>query len=113
MKDIGMRARIIILFLIVSIGGLVVLNMVFQRNNQNSQKILDTMELSAQMRDLEFKGEKDLKTAENIMKNHDAAKARLSMALTSSRIISSVVLLFISCSPRASSSLSSCASLSR
>ncbi|MFW5628665.1 MAG: ATP-binding protein [Candidatus Cloacimonadaceae bacterium] len=95
MKDIGMRARIIILFLIVSIGGLVVLNMVFQRNNQNSQKILDTMELSAQMRDLEFKGEKDLKTAENIMKNHDAAKARLSMALTSSRIISSVVLLFI------------------
>jgi|LSQX01.1.fsa_nt_gb two-component system nitrogen regulation sensor histidine kinase NtrY len=95
MKDIGMRARIIILFLIVSIGGLVVLNMVFQRNNQNSQKILDTMELSAQMRDLEFKGEKDLKTAENIMKNHDAAKARLSMALSSSRIISSVVLLFI------------------
>lgn len=95
MKDIGMRARIIILFLIVSIGGLVVLNMVFQRNNQNSQKILDTMELSAQMRDLEFKGEKDLKTAENIMKNHDAAKARLSMALNSSLFVSSVVLVFI------------------
>ncbi len=90
-----MRARIIILFLIVSIGGLVFLNMVFQKNNQNSQKILKTLELSAQMRELEFKSEKDLKTAENIMKNHDAAKARLSMALNSSLFVSSVVLVFI------------------
>lgn len=95
MKNISMRARIIILFLIVSIGGLVFLNMVFQKNNQNSQKILKTLELSAQMRELEFKSEKDLKTAENIMKNHDAAKARLSMALNSSLFVSSVVLVFI------------------
>lgn len=95
MKNIGMSTRIIILFLVISIGGLVALNMIFQRNNENSQKILDTMELSAQMRELEFKSEKDLRTAENIMKNHDAAKARLSMALSSSRIVSSVVLLFI------------------
>lgn len=95
MKNISMRARIIILFLIVSIGGLVFLNMVFQKNNQNSQKILKTLELSAQMRELEFKSEKDLKAAENIMKNHDAAKARLSMALNSSLFVSSVVLVFI------------------
>ncbi|MFA5615051.1 MAG: ATP-binding protein, partial [Methanoculleus sp.] len=91
----GMRTRIILLFLVVSIGGLVALNMVFQKNNENSQKILDTMELSAQMRELDFKSEKDLRAAENIMKNHDAAKARLSMALSSSRIVSSVVLLLI------------------
>lgn len=90
-----MRTRIILLFLVVSIGGLVALNMVFQKNNENSQKILDTMELSAQMRELDFKSEKDLRAAENIMKNHDAAKARLSMALSSSRIVSSVVLLLI------------------
>jgi two-component system nitrogen regulation sensor histidine kinase NtrY len=95
MKNIGMRTRIILLFLVVSIGGLVALNMVFQKNNENSQKILDTMELSAQMRELDFKSEKDLRAAENIMKNHDAAKARLSMALSSSRIVSSVVLLLI------------------
>ena len=90
-----MSTRIIILFLVVSIGGLVALNMLFQKNNDNSQKILDTMELSAQMRELDFKSEKDLRAAENIMKNHDAAKARLSMALSSSRIVSSVVLLLI------------------
>lgn len=90
-----MRTRIILLFLVVSIGGLVALNMVFQKNNENSQKILDAMELSAQMRELDFKSEKDLRAAENIMKNHDAAKARLSMALSSSRIVSSVVLLLI------------------
>ncbi|NLO44825.1 MAG: HAMP domain-containing protein [Candidatus Cloacimonetes bacterium] len=95
MKNIGMSTRIIILFLVVSIGGLVALNMLFQKNNDNSQKILDTMELSAQMRELDFKSEKDLRAAENIMKNHDAAKARLSMALSSSRIVSSVVLLLI------------------
>lgn len=94
MKNIGMRARIILLFLVVSIGGLVVLNMVFQKSNDKSQNILKEMELSEQLRELKFKSENDVRAAEAIMKTHDSAKTRLMAALSYSRIVSSVVLLF-------------------
>jgi len=91
----GLRTRIFILFIIVSIGGLIVLNNVFQSKHQNIHDALEEMELSSQLRELRHFSHEDSLKAQALMRNFNEAKAVVSIALSDSRTMSSVVLFII------------------
>jgi nitrogen fixation/metabolism regulation signal transduction histidine kinase len=91
----GMRTQIIALFLIVSIGGLVILNNVFQAKQENIHSALKGMELSSQLRDIRHYSSEDSLQAEALMRDFNEAKAVVNIALSDSRVMTSVVLLLV------------------
>lgn len=95
MPKIGLRSRIFILFIIVSIGGLIVLNNVFQSKHANIHEALAQMELSSQLREIRQHSHADSLKAQALMRNFNEAKAVVNIALSDSRTMSSVVLLII------------------
>lgn len=95
MLKTGLRTRIFILFVIVSIGGLVVLNNVFQVKHQNIHQAMADMELSSQLREIRQYSHEDSLQAQALMRKFNEAKAVVNIALGDSRTMSSVVMLII------------------
>lgn len=95
MPKLGMRTLIILLFIIVSIGGLILLNNVFQRSNNNIHDSLRKMELSSRLREIKLHSRQDSLKAESLMKDFNSTKAVVNLALGDSRVATSVVLLLI------------------
>lgn len=95
MYKIGLRTRIIILFVIVSIGGLMIMNNVFQARQTDIHSAMEKLELSERLRELKQYSHVDSLKAEGIMRDFNEAKAVISLTLNESRTISSVVLLII------------------
>lgn len=90
-----MRERIIFIFLLVSIGGFVLLNIFYQKSNEDTHQILGTMQLSEEMRQLNFAQSSDVAKAESIMKRYDSAKGLLTANIRKSQMMSSVLLFLI------------------
>ncbi|HOA28991.1 MAG: HAMP domain-containing protein [Candidatus Cloacimonetes bacterium] len=95
MPKTGLRTRIFLLFLVVSIGGLMVLNNVFQSKHANIHEALEVMELSGHLREIRQYSHEDSLKAQALMHNFNEAKAVVNIALSDSRMMSSVVLLII------------------
>jgi nitrogen fixation/metabolism regulation signal transduction histidine kinase len=95
MPKTGLRTRIFLLFLVVSIGGLMVLNNVFQSKHANIHEALEVMELSGHLREIRQYSHEDSLKAQALMRNFNEAKQWLNIALSDSRTMSSVVLLII------------------
>jgi nitrogen fixation/metabolism regulation signal transduction histidine kinase len=95
MPKTGLRTRIFLLFLVVSIGGLMVLNNVFQSKHTNIHEALEVMELSGHLREIRQYSHEDSLKAQALMHNFNEAKAVVNIALSDSRMMSSVVLLII------------------
>ncbi len=95
MLKFGMRTWIILLFIIVSIGGLILLNNVFQSRNEDIHNSLVKMELSSRLREIKLHSREDSLKAESLMKDFNSTKAVVNVALGNSRIVTSVVLLLI------------------
>lgn len=95
MPKTGLRTRIFLLFLVVSIGGLMVLNNVFQSKHANIHEALEVMELSGHLREIRQYSHEDSLKAQALMRNFNEAKAVVNIALSDSRMMSSVVLLII------------------
>lgn len=95
MLKFGMRTWIILLFIIVSIGGLILLNNVFQSRNEDIHNSLVKMELSSRLREIKLHSREDSLKAESLMKDFNSTKAVVNIALGNSRIVTSVVLLLI------------------
>ncbi len=95
MPKTGLRTRIFLLFLIVSIGGLMVLNNVFQSKHANIHEALEVMELSGHLREIRQFSHEDSLKAQTLMRSFNEAKAVVNIALSDSRTVSSVVLLII------------------
>lgn len=95
MPRFGLHVRIILLFLFVSIGGLLVLNMVFQSKQEGIHSAIGRMELSERLRNLQLASSEDSLKAREIMQEYDAAKALLNISLGDSRVVTSVVLFLV------------------
>ncbi|MCK9557070.1 MAG: HAMP domain-containing sensor histidine kinase [Candidatus Cloacimonetes bacterium] len=95
MKQLGFRSTIIILFLSVSIGGLMLLNAAFQAKQEEIHLAIEGMELSERLREIRFYTNEDSLKAGDIMREYDASKALLNVALGNSRLVTSVVLLLV------------------
>lgn len=95
MLKTGLRTRIFILFVIVSIGGLILLNNVVQSKHRNIHEAMEQMELSSQLREIRQHSHEDSLKAQALMRNFNEAKAVVNIALSDSRTMSSVVLLII------------------
>ncbi len=95
MPKLGMRTRIILLFIIVSIGGLILLNNVFQSKNENIHNTLGSLDLASQFREIRLHSQEDSLKAESLMKGFNSTRAAVDIALGDSRIVTSVVLLMI------------------
>lgn len=95
MPKTGLRTRIFLLFLVVSISGLMVLNNVFQSKHANIHEALEVMELSGHLREIRQYSHEDSLKAQALMHNFNEAKAVVNIALSDSRMMSSVVLLII------------------
>ncbi|MDD3097836.1 MAG: hypothetical protein PHU99_08965, partial [Candidatus Cloacimonetes bacterium] len=89
MLKTGLRTRIFILFIIVSIGGLIVLNNVFQTKHANIHEAMEQMELSSQLREIRQASHDDSLKAQTLMRSFNEAKAVVNIALSDSRTMSS------------------------
>jgi len=74
MPKTGLRTRIFLLFLIVSIGGLMVLNNVFQSKHANIHEALEVMELSGHLREIRQFSHEDSLKAQTLMRSFNEAK---------------------------------------
>lgn len=95
MPKIGMRAWIILFFVIVSIGGLILMNNVFQIKHDKIHDALENMELSEQFREIRLFSKEDSLKAETMMRDFNATKAVVNVALGDSRLVTSVLLFCI------------------
>lgn len=95
MPRIALHTRIIVLFLCVSIGGLILLNRVFQSKQEEIHGAIGRMELSERLRGVQHFSLQDSVKAQEIMREYDAAKALLNVSLGDSRLVTSVVLFFV------------------
>lgn len=95
MHKFGLRSTIIFLFLFVSIGGLMVLNMAFQAKQEDIHGAIERMELSDELRSIMFLSAEDSLKAQTVMREYDSAQAVLSISLGDSRVVTSVVLLLV------------------
>lgn len=92
---IGIRTCILVLYLIVSIGGLIVLNRVFQTNQQQIQNAMGSMELSEDLRQIRFYSYDDSLQAAKIMQSFAQAKGIVKLSLSESRFYAALTLLII------------------
>lgn len=95
MLKFGLRSRMILLFILVSLGSLMILNNVFQAQQQNIHNAMENLELSSQLRDIQLLTHEDSLRAETIMRDFNGAKAAVNISLTQSRMVSGVVLLLV------------------
>ncbi|MDD3535704.1 MAG: ATP-binding protein [Candidatus Cloacimonetes bacterium] len=95
MRKLSLRLRIFILFFTVSVGGLVVLNNVFQDKHNNIHDALSKMELSSSLREIRQASREDSLKAQSLMRIYSEGKAAVNIALSESRIMTSLVLLII------------------
>jgi len=91
----GIRTWILLLYLFVSIGSLLVLNNVFQTNQQQIQEAMNHLELGDDLRQVQMYSCADsLKVAE-IMKTYGEAKGIIKLSLSESRFYVALTLFFI------------------
>ncbi|MDY0152563.1 MAG: HAMP domain-containing sensor histidine kinase [Candidatus Cloacimonas sp.] len=91
----GIRTCILVLYLIVSIGGLIVLNRVFQTNQQQIQNAMGSLELSEDLRQIRFYSHEDSLEAAKIMQSFAQAKGIVKLSLSESRFYAALTLLII------------------
>lgn len=95
MPRLALHTRIIVLFLLITISGLVLLNMVFQAKQDEIHGAIGRMELSERLRSIRHYNAEDSLKAGEIMREYDAAKALLNISLGNSRVVTSVVLFLV------------------
>lgn len=95
MRKLSLRLRIFILFFTVSVGGLVVLNNVFQDKHNNIHDALSKMELSSSLREIRQASHEDSLKAQSLMRIFNEGKAAVNIALSESRMMSALVMLII------------------
>ena len=91
----GIRTWLLAVYLIFSIGGLMVLNRVFQTNQQQLQEAMEHLELSEDMRQIRLHSSADSLKVEEIMTNYSAAKGVVKLSLSESRFYAALTLLII------------------
>lgn len=92
---LGIRTWILVLYLIVSIGGLIVLNRVFQTNQQQIQDAMSSLELSEDLRQVKFFSHEDSLRVGKIMNSFGEAKGMVKLSLSESRFYAALTLLII------------------
>lgn len=91
----GIRTWLLAVYLIFSIGGLMVLNRVFQTNQQQLQDAMEHLELTEELRQLKLHSSQDSLKVEEIMTNYSAAKGVVKLSLSESRFYAALTLLII------------------
>ncbi|PKN71405.1 MAG: hypothetical protein CVU50_10225 [Candidatus Cloacimonetes bacterium HGW-Cloacimonetes-3] len=91
----GIRTWLLAVYLIFSIGGLMVLNRVFQTNQQQLQEAMNNMELNEELRQIKLHSSEDSLKAAKIMENFGAAKGVVKLSLSESRFYAALTLLII------------------
>jgi nitrogen fixation/metabolism regulation signal transduction histidine kinase len=95
LKRPGIRTWLLAVYLIFSIGGLMVLNRVFQTNQQQLQDAMEHLELSEELRQIKLHSSEDSLKAVEIMNNFGAAKGVVKLSLSESRFYAALTLLII------------------
>nr|MDK2850201.1 two-component system, NtrC family, nitrogen regulation sensor histidine kinase NtrY [Candidatus Cloacimonadota bacterium] len=72
-----------------------ILNYVFQAKQKDIQSALQDMELTNELREIRLYSEEDSLKAEALMRDFNAAKAVMNIALNDSQVVTSVVLLLV------------------
>lgn len=91
----GVRTWILLLYLVVSIGGLLLLNNVFQVNQQSIQDAMNKLELNEELREVQLFSQADSLKVEGIMKTYGEAKSIIMLSLNESRFYAALTLFFI------------------
>ncbi len=91
----GIRTWLLAIYLIFSIGGLMVLNRVFQTNQAQLQDAMNHMELSEELRQIKLHSSEDSLKAVQIMENFGSAKSVVKLSLSESRFYAALTLLII------------------
>jgi len=91
----GIRTWLLAVYLIFSIGGLMVLNRVFQTNQQQLQDAMERLELTEDLRRIKLHSSEDSLKVEDIMTNYSAAKGVVKLSLSESRFYAALTLLII------------------
>lgn len=91
----GIRTWILLLYLVVSIGGLLILNNVFQTSQQRIQDAMNDLELSGELRQVQLFSHADSLKVEKIMKTYGEAKGIIKLSLSESRFYVALTLFFI------------------
>ncbi len=95
MKRPGIRTWLLAVYLIFSIGGLMVLNRVFQTNQLQSQEAMEHLELSEELRQIKLHSSADSLRAIQLMENFSSAKGVVKLSLSESRFYAALTLLII------------------
>lgn len=91
----GMRSWILLLFVVVSIGGLMLLNGFLQNQQRQIEKDLSMLEITEQLRDIRFVNPQDSLKARQIVDTFSQTKGAMSFTLSRSRMYSSFFMLLI------------------
>ncbi len=95
----GIRTWILLLYLVVSIGSLLLLNNVFQTNQQEIQDTMNKLELSDDLRMVQLYSQADSLKVQQIMKTYGEAKGVIKLSLSESRFyvaLTLFILIFVS-----------------
>ncbi len=91
----GIRTWILLLYLVVSIGSLLLLNNVFQTNQQQIQDAMNSLELSEDLRQVQLFSHSDSLEVQEIMKTYGEAKGIIKLSLSESRFYVALTLFVI------------------
>jgi len=91
----GLRTWIFLLFVIVSIGGLVLFNNLLQTQQRLIEKDLGRLDITEELRDMHFTQATDSLKARQIVDTFNQAKAAMSFTFSRSRMYSSFFMLII------------------
>jgi len=91
----GLRTWIFLLFVIVSIGGLVLFNNFLQTQQRLIEKDLGRLDITEELRDMHFTQATDSLKARQIVDTFNQAKAAMSFTFSRSRMYSSFFMLII------------------
>ncbi|MDD3235638.1 MAG: HAMP domain-containing sensor histidine kinase [Candidatus Cloacimonetes bacterium] len=91
----GIRTWLLAVYLVFSIGGLMVMNRVFQANQQQLKEAMEHLELSEELRQIKLDSSADSLKAVQIMEDFNAAKGVVQVSLSESRFYAALTLLII------------------
>ncbi|MDD2228377.1 MAG: HAMP domain-containing sensor histidine kinase [Candidatus Cloacimonetes bacterium] len=91
----GIRTWLLAVYLVFSIGGLMVMNRVLQANQQQLQEAMEQLELSEELRQIRLHSSADSLKAVQIMKDFGAAKGVVQVSLSESRFYAALTLFVI------------------
>ena len=91
----GIRTWILLLYLVVSIGSLLLLNNVFQTNQQEIQETMNKLELSDDLRMVQLYSQADSVKVRQIMKTYGEAKGVIKLSLSESRFYVALTLFIL------------------